>query len=58
MFKDSDDFGDKNKAPKKEDLQNELLIDQFFEAAWDADDMLDYIGGNPFKNQVTFSSLK
>ena len=23
-------------------------IDQFFEAAWDTDDMLDYLGGNPF----------
>ena len=22
--------------------------DQFFEAAWDTDDMLDYLGGNPF----------
>ena len=56
MFQDSDDFGDKQKAPKKEDLQNELLIDQFFEAAWDTDDMLDYLGGNPF-NQVIFLHL-
>ena len=23
-------------------------LDQFFEAAWDTDDMLDYLGGNPF----------
>lgn len=56
-LKDSDDFGDKQKAPKKEDLQNELLIDQFFEAAWDTDDMLDYLGGNPFKDQVKFSNF-
>ena len=33
---------------KKEDLQTEMLIDRFFEAAWEADDLLDYIGGNPF----------
>ena len=25
-----------------------MLIDRFFEAAWEADDLLDYIGGNPF----------
>ena len=56
-LKDSDDFGDKQKAPKKEDLQNELLIDQFFEAAWDTDDMLDYLGGNPFKDKVIFPNL-
>ena len=34
---------------KKEDLQTEMLIDRFFEAAWEADDLLDYIGGNPFE---------
>ena len=33
---------------KNEDLQTEMLIDRFFEAAWEADDLLDYIGGNPF----------
>ena len=26
-----------------------MLIDRFFEAAWEAEDLLDYIGGNPFE---------
>ena len=43
---------------KNEDLQTEMLIDRFFEAAWEADDLLDYIGGNPFSVAKVWKFIK